>query len=139
MMAMMAMTRAAMVRINWILDLVIFSPEAKANRRAAALCVLSWGREFASPPPGELCGLGGSQLGGWHSGDAFWRDLAGNGPEFGAPEPGLIQPIANSSHNHNQRSQREARGRGRFSGQLRSKQKQNDTEDPRQKQARNAD
>jgi hypothetical protein len=40
---------------------------------------------FFLPPPGELCGQCWDQLGGGHSGDAFWRDLGGNGPDSWAP------------------------------------------------------
>jgi hypothetical protein len=42
------------------------------------------GLHFFLPPPGERCGRCWSQLGGGHSGDAFWRDLGGNGPAAGA-------------------------------------------------------
>jgi hypothetical protein len=39
---------------------------------------------FLARPPGERCGRCWSQLGGGHSGDALWRDLGANGPEFWA-------------------------------------------------------
>jgi hypothetical protein len=50
------------------------------TRWAAGVCVLSWCCNFVSPPPGELCGRGWSQLGEGHSGDTFWRDLGGKRP-----------------------------------------------------------
>jgi hypothetical protein len=54
--------------------------------RSARVCAGRWFRVFVLhfflPPPGELCDRGWSQLGGGHSGDAFWRDLGGKRPRL---------------------------------------------------------